>query len=473
MADSADNTAAPESIEIIGLTAAPLIVTEQAGGDLKVTPAAGGAPPPASDKAIPDSLGADDSKESNTDAAKPADKAAASDAGVSKEADDSAETGEEDAGEEGDGGDTDGEEDDESGEKKEGGDDEGEEDEEKSDDEKKDDEEEKEEEEKKPEPSEADQLVEALGGVEVLKAAQPLIEAAFDPDATPEQKYEAVKDLFGERGTFELNNQFFWGAIEEPVIQELLVADPVAQEVFAEKVLGVPFGFLRKITEEQRPLYTEEELAEFKPRADKAADKKPKAEEKTADEKRPAKKEEKKEEKQAEFSQAFQSVVASLNDAVEEIVTAEKLPEEKLDDFNAALSKAWGQDEPAMKLMSRVRRLADEGRSYKPFLPALEKHAKRIASQVATTLQAPAAQKTKQAQERAARAEKTRKETPGVKEAAKKEAVKETKAGEKKSAIEGIAARFPGGKIPDPDSPEFARFLEEDLQRRLQAGIGQ
>lgn len=436
------DTSAPETETLVieGLPGGPVTVSGS-GDNLTVAKATDAAPPPPPAEKATAEKPADDAKTSK----------AAEESGDEQEGGEEEEADESDAADDGSG------EEEKSGEESDGDGDE-----EKPDAEDDDKEKEKEEgeggddkkagdEEKQAEPSEADQLVEHLGGVDVLKAAQPLIEIAYDPDATPGQKYEAVKNFFGERDAFALNNEFFWGAVEEPIIQNLLAADPLAQETFAQKTLGVPFAFLQKIVGEQKELYGEDEIAAF---AREHGEKKP------AD-----KKEEKKpEEKPAEFGAAFKSVIGSLNDAVEEVVTAHKLPGDKLDAFNSELAKAWGADEPAMKLMSRVRGLADSGGRYKDLLPALEKHAKRVAATVAAEVGAPAAKKVKEGQERAERVKKIAAPPP----AANKPAA--DSAGEKKSPAAGIAARFKDGVIPDPNSDEFARFLEEDFQRRLAGG---
>jgi hypothetical protein len=71
-----------------------------------------------------------------------------------------------------------------------------------------------------PEPSEADKIVEDLGGVDVLKAVRPLIESIYNPDLTPSARLEALVKAVPEEQAKAIRNEFFWQATAVPEVQE-------------------------------------------------------------------------------------------------------------------------------------------------------------------------------------------------------------------------------------------------------------
>jgi hypothetical protein len=477
--DNSADASAPETLVITGLPGGDVTVSGKddvvtvvkADAPADASAAAGGAAPAADspDKPVADALGADDSAKSGD--APPADKPAE---GAADEKPDNAPAAEEESDGDADAEDeedSDGEDDDES--------EKGHEEKEGDDKEKPDGKEPAEER----EPSEVEKAIETLGGLEVVESVRPLLEVVNNPDATGAERYAALKQFLPADQLFEVNNDLFWDAVQNPSIQKVLVEDPETREIYAQGAYGVPSIWLDRIVAEQKELYTAEEMVEYasaakaaegddteKPEPAKVA---PKAEAKPAPKKPDAKVEEKKEEKKepekkpdaATVPEALMPVLDTLNEAVEGVVQSHKLEGAQVAEFEAGWSKAFTADRAAVEAYAKVKGFAEKGKQPPPALAlALVNHSKRIAADVAQKLAAPKVEKAKAAEARADKSKKVRKETPGAKAAA----ASSVKGGATEApAVTGIAARFPGGVIPDPNSDEFARYLEAEFQRKL------
>jgi hypothetical protein len=293
------------------------------------------------------------------------------------------------------------------------------------------------------EPSEADKLVEELGGVDVLKAAQPLIEAIYNPELPVSERMTALENFVPEAQMQEMRNEVFWQAAETPEIQQMLTADPEAREIFAQTNFGVSYEFLaHAIATDVKPFYDDEQIAEITKelKAKAPADGETKTEKPKADIPKPAEKPKARAAKEAEkkdepsdpnvLTPAFTSILGNLSTDVEEIVSLAQLEEAATDDddtkrlkteaakqFETEWSKAFLADEAAMKAYRAVKGLADSGAEAqaKQKYPVLAKHARRVAAQLIEKVSEPLATHRKAAQEKGKAVAAARTESPAAK----------------------------------------------------------
>jgi len=291
------------------------------------------------------------------------------------------------------------------------------------------------------EPSESEKIVDELGGVEVLKAAQPFVESVYDPDLRVSERVSRLESFVPEAQMKEMRNEIFWQAAETPEIQELLTADAEAREVYAQKVFGVPFGYLEKIVTEHKGFFSDEDfaeaLSEYKAenpepvKAEKKETPAPKEEKKpvaTAKEepKPEAKKEEAKKDEPAELSPVFTSLLDNLSTDVDTVFATAQLDANDKDDadtvrlkaeaakqFEEKWPKAFMADEAAMKAYRSVKGLSDQGAEAqaKQAYTRLSKSAKRVAAELLQEVAAPLKAHRTSTQEKASAAAAARTET--------------------------------------------------------------
>jgi hypothetical protein len=312
------------------------------------------------------------------------------------------------------------------------------------------------------EPSEADKLVEEIGGVEVLKAVQPLVESIYNPDLTPSQRVEAVVKAMPEEQAKAIRNEFFWQAAEVPEVQEVLINDeevqdlivgsPVACEAFAQKAFGLPYAVLQHIVNQEKELLDDTDIEEIVAAAKLKADApKDEVEDKPEKPKAEKPKEEKPKEVNApDLTPEFSSILSDLSTDVDEIVqtaqlapdpkddaTTKRLKEQALKDFSDKWRDAFIGDEKAAKALTDVRRLATKGseKLARDKYPSLSKNARRVAAQLVAEVAAPLHEHRSKLQEK------------GKAVATKPKEVKETSS--KKEPL------------PDINSPEFDKMFAE------------
>ena len=308
-------------------------------------------------------------------------------------------------------------------------------------------EEEKEGEEKPSEPTEAEQLVDELGGIDVLRAAKPLIDIAYNPEAPVSQAVEAINNFFPEDRAGEIRNEMFWQAVESEAVQDVLAQDEEAREIFAQKVFGLPYAFLEQIVEEQKPLYSDEEIGAYA-RISRATEKKGAEGEAQA---APTTGAEDNGDAGAGFTPAFTSILNDLSSEVDEIVAQSNLTAEQLKEFEQEWPKAFGADEQAAQVFASVRGLAQKGAEAqaRQKYALLAKHSRRIAAQVTQNLQA----KVKGADKRAA---------AGAVQPKPDSAGKTTP--RPTSAQAAQTSRPRAGSLPDLDSPELDDLLRKAVE---------
>jgi hypothetical protein len=268
------------------------------------------------------------------------------------------------------------------------------------------------------EPSETEKLVDDLGGIEVLKAAQPLIEAVYDPSLPVSERVARLEAFVPEAQMKDLRNEIFWQAVENPEIHELLASDDEAREVYAQKVFGVPFGYLEQIVNEHKEFFSEDDftqaLEDYKqehpaPVAKKTDEKSAVAaarptEEKPNQAKKEESKTEEKNEDQKPLAPAFVSILDNLSNDVDAIYSTAKLEPSDKDDaetqrlkadaakqFEEEWPKAFMADEAAMKAYRAVKGLVDQGAETQAQqkYASLSKNAKRIAADLLQRVTAP------------------------------------------------------------------------------------
>ncbi|MGI9065966.1 MAG: hypothetical protein ACR2HX_06130 [Pyrinomonadaceae bacterium] len=286
------------------------------------------------------------------------------------------------------------------------------------------------------EPSETDKLVEEMGGVDVLKAAQPFVDSVYDPDLPVSERVSRLEAFVPEAQMKEMRNEVFWQAAETPEIQDLLAADPAARETFAEKVFGVPFGYLEKIFNDDKAFLSEDEfteaIAEFKEQQPEAKPEAAKAKAPAAKaEAKPEKKEQPKKpaEEEKNLTPAFTDILDNLSTDVDEIFSTAKLEPNDKDDaettrlktaaakqFETEWPKAFMADEAAMKAYRAVKGLADQGaeKQARDKYPVLSKSARRVAAQLLEKISEPLSAHRKSTQERAKVAAAARTESPAA-----------------------------------------------------------
>lgn len=311
-------------------------------------------------------------------------------------------------------------------------------------------EEEKPAEEEPAEPSEAEAFVEAVGGLEVVKAFQPFIEAVHDPDAPVSEKITALAQALPETQMKEMSNEFFWQSVEDERVRDILLNDDEALEVFAQKKFGVPFGFLQTLVEENKSAYDEDFIASYA-RETPAGDAAPAASDETtapaAEAKQPAEKKEDPKPEELAFHPDFKSILDDLSEQVDEVVAAAGLDEAQLKEFAGRWPDLFMGDAAAAELFSKVRKLAEggSGKLARNHFTTLAKHARRVAA-ANLPEKKPAAPPA--AAEKAAKAKAVGKESPGATSAP--------------DAV-GQPAPFADGQLPDLNSPEFERLWKERM----------
>jgi hypothetical protein len=301
------------------------------------------------------------------------------------------------------------------------------------------------------EPSESDKLVEELGGVEVLKAAQPFVESVYDPELPVSERVSRLEAFVPEAQMTAMRNEIFWQAAEtseiqdmlkrDPDIQNLIAGDPEAREAFAQKVFGVPFAFLEHaFTTDVKPFYEAEQIEEIAKERAKAAGEEGKTEEPVAKTKpavKAAPKAEKptapeKEESKSEpdvLTPAFVEILDDLAKDVETIFSTAQLDIVEGDDddtkrlkteadqkFQSEWAKAFLADEAAMKAYRTVKGLADQGAETqaRQKYSLLSKHGKRVAATLLEQVSQPLATHRQALQKKGKAAAAARTETPGA-----------------------------------------------------------
>lgn len=289
------------------------------------------------------------------------------------------------------------------------------------------------------EPSEVEKLVDEVGGIDVVKAAQPVIEAATSADMPVSEKLERVEKLFGPEQYKELRNEQFWQAVEDDEIRDILTADAEVREVFAEKVLGVPFGYLEKLVNEDKDLLGEdglaEAIAEFKQQQPPAAAQEPAKPAEKKDEPKPEarKEEEKKTEETTELSLAFRSILDDLAADVDKVFTTAQLEIQDGDDEQTKTLKAeasnkfieeWPRTAMADTAMAeaykKIRGLADKGAvdQAKLLYPKFARAAQRVADTLLKEVTKPLTDHRAKVQAKGKTAAKARTETAASAKAA-------------------------------------------------------